>query len=150
MLEANVLDYYHLREHLITAAVKVSGEGTPQARQWRKEMCKCILDDGPVELLVRIRELCKSLRSSKKRKALREVENYISPRIEMLNYPQFQSKGYQIGSGPTEAFCKTLTARLKGSGMRWDRPNAEAVMAISAVRASHLWKSYWKSQKHVG
>lgn len=35
-------------------------------------------------------------------------------------------KGWQIGSGPTEGTCKTLTAKLKGSGMRWDDKNAEA------------------------
>ena len=27
-------------------------------------------------------------------------------------------RGWQIGSGPTEASCKTTTARLKRSGMR--------------------------------
>ena len=39
------------------------------------------------------------------------------------------AKGRQIGSGPTEATCKALTVRLKGSGMRWDADNAEALMA---------------------
>ena len=39
------------------------------------------------------------------------------------------AKGWQIGSGPTEATCKVLTVRLKGSGMRWDADNAEALMA---------------------
>ena len=34
----------------------------------------------------------------------------------MIQYPEFIAKGWQIGSGPTEATCKTLTARL-GSGM---------------------------------
>jgi len=52
---------------------------------------------------------------------------------QMISYPEFQSKCWQIGSGPTEATCKTLTARLKGSGMRWDADNAEAVMAVKAL-----------------
>jgi hypothetical protein len=51
----------------------------------------------------------------------------------MIKYPEFLAKGWQIGSGPTEATCKTLTARLKGSGMRWDADNAEAVMALEAL-----------------
>jgi len=70
---------------------------------------------------------------------------YVSERREMILYPEFIEKGWQIGSGPTEATCKTLTARLKGSGMRWDADNAEAVMALEALSQSGLWKNYWQT-----
>ena len=50
------------------------------------------------------------------RPAADRLVNYVSERREMIRYPEFQAKGWQIGSGPTEATCKTLTARLKGSG----------------------------------
>jgi hypothetical protein len=59
--------------------------------------------------------------------------------------PEFIEKSWQIGSGPTEATCKTLTARLKGSGMPWGAPNAEAVMALEALSQSGLWKNYWQT-----
>jgi hypothetical protein len=57
----------------------------------------------------------------------------------------WETKGWQIGSGPTEATCKTLTARLKGSGMRWDGDNAEAVMGLEALYQSGQWDEYWRS-----
>ena len=63
-----------------------------------------------------------------------------------LDYPAFRAKGWQIGSGPTEATCKTLTARLKGSGMRWDADNAEGLMALESLTQSGQWAGYWKSQ----
>ena len=72
--------------------------------------------------------------------------NYVSERREMIRYPEFRSKGWQIGSGPTEATCKTLTARLKGSGMRWDGNNAEAIVALEALTQSGQWDWYWRSQ----
>jgi hypothetical protein len=150
MLNAMVLDYYHLREHLIEAAGKVFGEGTEAAVVWRSAMSGCILEDGPVELLLRIRDLHKTVRSMTKRKALTDLETYVAKRIDMLDYPRFLKQGYEIGSGPTEAFCKSLTNRLKGSGRRWDRPNAEAIMALSSVRQSNLWKSYWNLQRKAG
>ncbi|KPJ55913.1 MAG: hypothetical protein AMS16_03415 [Planctomycetes bacterium DG_58] len=56
---------------------------------------------------------------------------------------------WDIGSGATEAFCKTLTARLKGSGMRWDTPNPEGIMALAALRYSDLWQPYWDAQRHA-
>jgi hypothetical protein len=147
MLSANVLDYYHFREHVILTARGLFGEGTPEARAWRKAMCGGVFEKGPVELLGQIRDLRRTLRSDAKRKLLTQLETYIAPRLEMLNYPEFRARGYEIGSGPTESFCKTLTSRLKGSGMRWDKPNAEAIMAVAAVRQSHLWQAYWELQK---
>lgn len=64
----------------------------------------------------------------------------------MIAYPEFTTKGWQIGSGPTEAACRTLTARLKGLGRRWDASNAEAVMALEALNQSDLRQSYWQTQ----
>ena len=77
---------------------------------------------------------------------MNDLEQYIAKRTEMMDYPTFLKKGFDIGSGPTEAFCKTLTARLKGSGMRWNVRNAQAVMALAALEHSGLWKTYWTLQ----
>jgi hypothetical protein len=33
--------------------------------------------------------------------------------------------------------------------MRWDRPNAEAIMALAAVDQSRLWHSYWNLQRQA-
>jgi hypothetical protein len=65
----------------------------------------------------------------------------------MVDYPVFIEQGLDIGSGPTEAFCKILTRRLKGGGMKWDWPNAEAMMALTAMDQSHLWEAYWEGQR---
>ena len=89
--------------------------------------------------------MAKALRRGRRNAADRLV-NYVSERRDMIKYPEFRAKGWQIGSGPTEATCKTLTARLKGSGMRWDADNAEALMALEALTQSGRWAGYWKSQ----
>jgi hypothetical protein len=72
--------------------------------------------------------------------------NYVSERREMIRYPEFQAKGWQSGSGPTEATCKTLTARLKGPGMRRDADNAKAIMALEALSQSGHWDQHWRWQ----
>ena len=149
MLQANVLDYYHLREHVIAASYRVFGENTPQAQSWREQMMGVVMEQGPVRLLEEIGQLRRTLRSPSKRKALDSLQAYVGERIAMLHYPQFRAKGYDIGSGPTEAFCKVLTGRLKGSGMRWDRPNAEGMMVLASLRASKMWDQYWQIRKAV-
>ena len=64
----------------------------------------------------------------------------------MILYPEFAAKDLQLGSGLTESCCTTLTQWLKGSGMRWAAANAEAIMALEALRESQLWKIDWEMQ----
>jgi len=149
MLDAHILDYYHLRDQVIAASQAVYGQGTAESQRWRKDICGCLLEEGPEPALARIAALAKTLRSTGKRKALASLRHFIATRKEMLQYPEFRAAGYEIGSGPTEAFCKTLTARLKGQGMRWDKPNAEAMMALASVRSSGLWQTYWDTRRKI-
>jgi len=149
MLQANILDYYHLRDNVTKAAQAIYGQGTVPSQHWREQICGSFLEKGPEHALEQIKSLRKTLRASGKRKALQQVIQFIEARKEMTQYPQFKAAGYEIGSGPTEAFCKTLTGRLKGQGMRWDKPNAEAMMALASVRSSHLWQNYWDNQRKI-
>jgi len=118
MLAANVLDYYHLREHVIAASYEVFGQNTPEASVWREQMMGVVLEQGPLALLDRVGQLRKSLRGKNKRQALAKLRQYVAKRVEMLDYPAFIEKGYEIGSGPTEAFCKTFTPK---ASWRWPR-----------------------------
>jgi len=147
MVQVRILDYFHLMEHVGAAAVACFGEGTEGAKTWRDAMAKAVNEEGGVGLLVKIHETQRTVRSPAKREALRKLEQYVAKRVEMLDYPSFRAQGFDIGSGQTEAFCKTLTMRLKGSGMRWDRPNAEALMALAALEQSNLWDAYWTLQR---
>lgn len=147
MLDAQVLDYYHLREHVISAGETLYGLGSEMSIQWRKDILGCLMEQGPLAVLDRLGDELKALRAPKKRRAIDGLRQYISKRVEMLDYPTFRAKAYDIGSGPTESFCKTLTSRLKGSGMRWDKPNAEGLMALAAIRGSNLWAAYWNLTK---
>jgi len=146
MLDVIILDYYHLTEHVAMAANVCFGQGSDNAQQWRKETLSSVCEQGPTEMLLLIRQTRKKFRAKNKREQLRKLEQYVSERIEMLDYPKFRKLGFDIGSGPTEAFCKTLTARLKGSGMRWDSPNAEGMMALAAIEQCGQWKAYWTQQ----
>jgi hypothetical protein len=85
-------------------------------------------------------------RAPAKREALRRLRAYVGERVAMMDDPACRAKGWDIGSGPTEAQCKTMTARLKGAGMRRDPANAEALLALSALADSGEWSAYWRGQ----
>jgi hypothetical protein len=146
MLDEHILDYYHLREHVIDVSGVLYGEGTAKARAWGQEMMEVVWEQGSLVLLHRLGPYLRRHRG-KKRKALASLRQYVGKRVSMTDYPAFRERGYDCGSGPTESQCGTLTGRLKGAGMRWDKDNAESLMALAGLYHSGLWRDYWKAQR---
>lgn len=143
MLDAMILDYYHFRDHTIACSKVLYGEGTAQAKQWRKDLCQTMLRSGPLEALTQLAVLIKSHRGLK-RQSLQSLHGYIARRIDMLDYPRYLADGFQIGSGPTESQCKCLTWRLKGRGRRWNGNAIDAHLALACLQSnSGQWSKYW-------
>jgi hypothetical protein len=149
MLDDKVLDFYHLRVHVTTASHALFGEGGSEAVSWKLKMMETVKTQGSLVLLDRLGEFVTGDPKDRGQEALQDLREYLSKRISMTDYPTFLGKGYDIGSGPTESFCKSLTKRLKGSGMKWDKDNAEAIMALAGLYSSHLWDTYWGIKKRA-
>ncbi len=147
MLDENILDYYHLREHVTETSHTLFGEGTAESVAWREETMGIVWQQGSLVMLDRLGDLLKKLRSPSKRASLKSLRKYVSSRVDMTDYPTFRGQGYDCGSGPTESVCGCLTRRLKGSGMRWEKSNAEALMALASIYYSGQWDSFWKNQR---
>lgn len=141
-LNAVLLDFYHLAQHVHEAARCCLGE-TEAARAWVAEQLSQVKAGGAKALLAGIDALAKQVRAPAKKKALRLLRQYVYKRREMLDYPTALANGWDIGSGPTEATCKTLTLRLKRPGMKWDRDHAADLMNLISLRESGQWKAYW-------
>jgi hypothetical protein len=77
------------------------------------------------------------------KKAANSLLNYVAERQPLIRFPEFRARGWSIGSGPTEAECKTTTHRVKGRGRRWDQDHAEEMMALACLEDSQLWCEYW-------
>jgi len=142
MLKAMLLDFYHLSEHVHAAAKCCLGE-TQASRDWALARLKQFKEQGVAAVLAGIDDLRKQVRSPAKKQSLRLLRDYVVSRMEMLDYPGALAKGWDIGSGPTEAMCKNLTLRLKRPGMKWDRDNAAAMMNLTALYKSGQAKTYW-------
>jgi hypothetical protein len=140
------LDYYHLRENVQRARLTVFGEQDPAGAAWRDEVMGHFHQRGYRAAWEHLVAWRRSLRGGK-RAAADRLLTYIEERQSMIRYPQFRRRGWQIGSGPTEAQCKSTTQRLKGRGRRWDRTNAEALMALDCLDNSHAWHKYWTTSE---
>lgn len=140
------LDFYHLGENVHRARRAVFGEESVEGQAWAVAVMHEFKHEGygvAWERLVQWR--AKLGRSPSKRKAADRLLNYVAERRQMIRYPEFRDKGWQIGSGPTESQCKLTVGRLKGRSRRWDRPNAAAIAALDSLERSGQWQLYWKT-----
>ena len=147
MLDEMILDFYHFAEHVGQAAATCWGPGSSQAQTWTGKVLHRAKHEGALPVLQEIAAARATVRAPAKRKGLSDLEQYVAKRVEMMDYPRFVEAGFDIGSGPTEAKCKTVPRRLKGSGMRWDLPNAEAMAALACVDQSSQMKTYWDQER---
>jgi hypothetical protein len=140
-----LLDFYHMAEH-VHATARCCFGGIEAGRTWVAGLLTRAKASDVAGMLAEIDELGKKVRSKAKKKSAAELRQYISEREKMLDYAKALETGTDIGSGPTEASCKTLTLRLKRPGMKWDSDNAAAVMNLIALRESGQWQMYWQQE----
>jgi predicted HAD superfamily Cof-like phosphohydrolase len=143
------LDFYHLSENVHRARRKVFGEESPEGKQWADGLMHTFKHEGYATAWETIVQWRAGLRGKKKREAADRLVTFVSTRKEMIRYPQFEERGWQIGSGPTESQCKLCTKRLKGYGRRWDRPNATAVAALDTLDRNGQWRQVWPNARAV-
>jgi hypothetical protein len=138
------LDFWHLQDYAQKTRRAVFGEESPQGKHWLGELMHTFKHDGYDAAYDKLTAWRGPLRGTKRRAANRLLQ-YAAQRHDIIRYPEFQRKHWQIGSGPTEAECKTTTHRVKGRGRRWNANNAEAMMALAALHDSGLWNQRWET-----
>ncbi|MGH6933308.1 MAG: hypothetical protein ACREEE_12850 [Dongiaceae bacterium] len=145
-LHAMLLDFFHLSQHVWATAHACLGPGD-EAKAWARQQLHDLKHVGPQPLIEAIEALKKKVRGADKLDALRLLRQYVVERWEMVDYPAAIAKGWDIGSGPTEAMCKNLTLRLKRTGMKWDADHAAGLMTLIALRENRQWSAYWETRR---
>ena len=138
------LDFYHLSENVHKTRRRVFGEEHADGKVWADDLMHTFKHQGYEAAWETLCTWRATLKGPKKKQAADRLLRYVLERAEMINYPKFLARGWDIGSGPTESRCKVATRRLKPHGQRWDAPNAEAVAALTCIRHSGQGNLYWK------
>lgn len=65
---------------------------------------------------------------------------YLRRHQQWMDYPRYRRQGLPLGSGVTEAACKTVFAqRLKRSGMRWHQESGQVIVDLRVLHLSGIW-----------
>ena len=154
-IEAQILDFYHASGYLGILAEVLHPKQIDEQKQWLKESCHQLKHDfGSAENLynqmvqaIGEKDLTKTMREN-----LQAAITYFKNHLSQMDYAQFRQKTYPIGSGVTEAACKTLVKqRLCCSGMRWKEKGASIILSLRAlVLTSTRWEQFWNKLNQYG
>jgi hypothetical protein len=145
-----ILDWYHAVEHVSTFAKAWHARDEEARLRWEHEAESILYEQGGEALLAFLQAITLPPRTSAEvREELRKLIGYFENNRHRTDYPKYRANGWDIGSGPTEAGCKIIGERLKGSGMRWVEDGAATVAALRALYVSggKLWDGFW-AQPH--
>ena len=86
------------------------------------------------------------------REKLEAAITYFANHKHQMKYAKYRAANYPIGSGVTEAACKTLVKqRLCQSGMRWKEKGAGVVLSLRAlVLTEQRWEQFWGKVNQYG
>lgn len=137
--KTQVLDFYHVSEHLWKLARLRFGDRMPAEREkaamWVARQKERLLEDE-AEGVIRSIDRWKS-KTQEQRDEQRKVSNYLKEHRRRLRYKTFLEGGWHIGSGVMEAGCKAVVqSRMKGAGMRWSQAGAQAMLHLRAAVCS--------------
>jgi hypothetical protein len=135
-----LLDFWHLLEKLAAAARVLQGETEAAAVLARWRLALLNRRAAPDEILATLLGSGQRDRRVGPHRPVHEAITYLENHRDLLGYPGARRQGLPIGSGNTEATCKSLfTVRMKRSGARWKEATARNVIYLRALALSDRW-----------
>ena len=148
--DRRILDFYHAREYISRAASAIFRRDKESRDAW--------VDDWSHRLKHKQGTAGRFLKELETRRAHLGRENFIERDEEVrqaivyytnnksrMGYPTHLKQHLPIGSGVTEAACKTVVKqRLCVSGSRWKNAGASCVLALRTLKLTRgRWQQFW-------
>jgi hypothetical protein len=156
--QCQILDFYHATEYLAGASYAFTTSEV-ERKTWLANTCHELkhINNAAQIILNQMLEQSKLIKDKKKisdviKKKLSAAITYFTNQLPRMNYHEYTAKNLPIGSGITEAACKTLIKqRLCRSGMRWKNKGASIVIALrSLVKTTERWSQFWSKINQNG
>ena len=155
--DRQLIDFFHATEYVgkIAQATYPQRQAAGKRSQWQQEHCTMLKHDpaaldqliGDADRLSQRHTLSQTIRHD-----VLSAWTYFTNHRHQMDYPDFVAAGLPIGSGVTEAACKTLVKqRLCASGMRWKNQGAKIVLSLRALtQTTGRWEQFWQKIDQFG
>jgi len=143
-----VLDFYHASTYITKLAEALFG-GTRAGLAWAAKMRHWLRHKpGGIQ---RVLYSAAALRAryeltAAEEKAYDRAWGYLQKRKRHMDYAGYKRRGLALGTGVTEAACKTVfTQRLKQSGMRWHKEGGQVIVDLRVLVLSGVWDEAYQA-----
>ena len=129
-----IVDWFHAVEHLADAAQALYPNDTDDSKRKRwLTRHKNHLYTGQVHKII----------AALQKRNHPDLAHYFETHQRRMQYLKFREEGFPIGSGTIESGVKQFKQRLTGTGMRWDRDNADRMLVIRSAILSDAFDDLW-------
>lgn len=136
-----IVDYYHACQYITQLAEALFGPGR-SAFAWAAKQRRTLKEkpDGIFRVLRSAGALLTIRGLTGDEESYWQAYRYLRARAAKMDYRTYRHLRMPIGSGVTEAACKTLfTQRFKQSGMKWTSTGGAAILRLRVISLSGIW-----------
>lgn len=148
-----ILDFWHATQYL-HGATPALHRSVAARKKWIDEVCHELKHDhgAAKAILGQLRLARGNKMGAKIREKLEAAITYFENNLRRMNYANYRKTHVPIGSGITEAACKTVVKqRMCGSGMKWKQNGADRTLTLRAITSTDgAWGAFWKRLDQFG
>ncbi|MCK5128030.1 MAG: ISKra4 family transposase [candidate division Zixibacteria bacterium] len=148
--QRRILDFYHAREYISKAGTAIFGRDKKSRDLWINDWSHRLKHkQGTVGRLLKELELQRANLDKKnfieRDEEIRKAIVYFTNNKGRMSYTTHLKLNLPIGSGVTEAACKTVVKqRMCISGSRWKDDGASCVLALRTLKLTKgRWQQFW-------
>ena len=152
-----LIDFWHVSEYLSKAASSIfpKKEQQEEREDWLESMCHKLKHNvgSATRILNELKTYSKGKKVSKKnKKTLQTAITYFTNHKEKMVYHKHVKSNMPIGSGVTEAACKTIVKqRMCKGAARWKDRGATTVLTLRSLHLTNTrWDQFWNKYSQYG
>ena len=150
----NCVDFHHATSYLRLAARAAYPQSFKGREEWLDQRCHQLKHDrGAAQaILTELESLASRELNEAAREGLDKATTYFRNQQERMDYARRTKANLPIGSGVTEAACKTLVKmRLCRSGAKWREQGAAVVLSLRTLSyTTGRWDQFWAKIDRYG
>jgi hypothetical protein len=148
------VDFYHATAYLYWVAKAVHPRDLEAREKWLDDACHRLKHEKGYakKLLGEMENLAVEGLSETVQEELQKAKTYFTNHHEQMNYAERLEAKLPIGSGVTEAACKTIVKmRMCRGGAKWKEEGAAAVLSLrTLIYTEGRWEQFWAKVDRYG